>query len=123
MKCLYCKKVIPKDCDFCIYCGQPISIDAISKRNIKKILQKAKDINTDLLEVSAHECSCKYCATFQGKIFSITGKDNRYPKLPEQVLQTGSFHKGCRHTFFPYYHGSKLVYSQKELEKINNTAI
>lgn len=122
MRCIYCKKEIANDSDFCIYCGQPISINGIAKRNIKRVLQNAKNMKTDLLEVSAHECSCKYCANFQGKVFSITGKDKRYPKLPNEVLQTGSFHKGCRHTFFPYNHGCGLVYSQKELEKINNTA-
>ncbi len=122
MKCIYCKNKISNESNFCNYCGKPISVDAIAKINIQRILQNAKNMGTDLLEVSAHECSCKYCAQFQGKVLSITGKNKNYPRLPKEVLENGNFHKNCRHSFFPYFNGSNLVYSKKELDKINKTA-
>lgn len=109
----------------CPKCGNDNSqiINQASILNIKKVLQQAKCLNTDLIEVSAHKCSCEYCSKFQGRIFSISGKNKHYPQIPIEVLQNGSFHDGCRHTFFPHIEGTSKVYNDKELDNLNKTAI
>jgi hypothetical protein len=47
--------------------------------------------------MSSHHNPCGECAKYQGRIYSVYGKDKRFPKLPDIVLQNGGFHEGCRH--------------------------
>lgn len=35
----------------------------------------------------------------QGRVYSISGNDKRFPKLPDYIIQNGRIHKGCRHHF------------------------
>lgn len=58
----------------------------------------------DLIVCSYHENTCEICSKYQGRVYSVSGKDKRFPKLPDVVLQYQGFHPGCRHTFFPYYY-------------------
>lgn len=57
----------------------------------------------DLVVCSSHECTCEICSAYQGRVYSVSGKDKRFPKLPDEVFKYQGFHPGCRHTFFPYY--------------------
>lgn len=68
----------------------------------------------DLFECSKHECTCSECSKYQGRVFSISGKDKNFPKLPDFILKTGQIHKGCRHDFYPFYAN---VCSKSELVK------
>lgn len=69
------------------------------------ILENAKKFKTDLVVCSFHFGTCSECAKLQGRVYSISGKNSKYPKLPENVLKYGGFHKGCRHTFLPVVEG------------------
>lgn len=81
----------------------------------QQTLETAKTLGTDLVEMSKDYCTCGECAKYQGRIFSISGKDSRFPKLPEQVFIYGGIHKGCRHTFHTYTDGiSTPQYCTKE---------
>ncbi len=84
-------------------------------------LRNAKTLKTDLLEMSEHECTCEICSIYQGRVFSISGKDTRFPKLPEIILQTGTLHEGCRHEFFPFVYGcSSSAYGHRDIIKYSN---
>lgn len=80
-----------------------------------KTLKTAKELKTDLLEMSTHECTCAECSKYQGRIFSISGKDKNFPKLPDFILKTGQIHEDCHHVFYPYL---AMAYSKSELIKI-----
>lgn len=87
----------------------------------QEILDDAKSIGTDLLEMDEHYPTCAECAKYQGRVFSISGKDKRFPRLPEQILKTGELHEGCRHTFFPFIYGaSKSAYGHRDIAKYSN---
>lgn len=58
----------------------------------------------DLIQSSFHETTCGICSMYQGRVFSISGKDKRFPKLPDEVLKYQGFHPGCRHGFYPYHY-------------------
>ena len=75
--------------------------DYYHKLSLKKALQNAETMHTDLLEVPYLGCSCEECAKYQGRVYSISGKDKRFPALPNQVFYYGGFHVGCHHSFFP----------------------
>lgn len=96
--------------------GHDSSIDLI-----QKILQDAKSVGTDLLEMTEHHPTCAECAKYQGRVFSISGNDKRFPKLPDSVLKTGELHEGCSHTFYPFIYGvSSSAYGHKDIVKYSN---
>lgn len=65
-------------------------------------LQNAGLFHSDLLEMPYLGCACAECAKYQGRVYSISGTDKRFPKLPEFLKQTGKVHPGCRHYFRSY---------------------
>ena len=58
----------------------------IEAKNTQIIEQKTEevcdDLGTDLVEATYFFGCCSVCAKFRGRWFSITGKDNRFPKKP-----------------------------------------
>lgn len=66
--------------------------------------------NNELVQASAHNATCGICSIYQNRIYSVNGKDKRFPKLPKEFIKYGGFHNGCRHTFSPvfFYDGYKI---------------
>ena len=81
------------------------SEDVASAKAFIKIKKECDKLGTDLVEMSSHGATCSECAKYEGRVFSLTGKDSRFPVLPEQVKQYGGIHTGCRHTFHPFVYG------------------
>lgn len=82
----------------------------------------ADELGCDLVEVSAHSGARPEHAEWQGQIYSRSGK---HPNYPDFVASTG-YGSGeglcgwnCRHSFAPYFEGSPPVYSQEELDKLD----
>ena len=69
----------------------------------KKVLSDCKACHTDYIFCSSHEGTCPICAKYQCRVYCISGKDKRLPKLPDVVYQYGGFHKSCRHSFYPFF--------------------
>lgn len=82
---------------------QIFNLDLVYAENLKKQLNQFK---TDLVECTEHEVTCEICSKYQGRIFSVSGKDKRFPKLPEEVHKYGGFHEGCHHSFYSYFEGT-----------------
>lgn len=70
-----------------------------------RIQKDARRFETDLVIMSVHGASCPDCAKFQGRVFSLTGHSNLFPKIPEGISLYGGVHPGCGHTFSTYIHG------------------
>ena len=47
-------------------------------------LNTCQEADIDLIQISSHYPTCEICAPLQGKVFSISGNDKRYPKLEEE---------------------------------------
>lgn len=70
----------------------------------------AKEIKTSVLEncrkfgidlVAFHDYGsgcCSECAKYRGRVYSISGRNRTFPKLPKYVKEHGNFHPGCRCT-------------------------
>ena len=69
------------------------------KLYIKRQLENARLCHTDLIEMTSLFTTCSECAKYQGRVYSISGNDKRFPKLPEQVFEYGGIHLGCTHSF------------------------
>lgn len=69
-------------------------------------LDLASEMDCDLVEVTAHMGARPSHALWQGKVYSISGKSKKYPKLSEATdYGTGAGLKGwnCRHDFYPFF--------------------
>jgi vacuolar-type H+-ATPase subunit H len=60
-------------------------------------------LGRDLVKLSSHKTACPICAVLQGRVFSISGKDPRYPPL--SMAFSGPYsniHPNCSHVLEPY---------------------
>ncbi len=57
----------------------------------------------DLVEMTEHYPTCGICAQFQGRIYSISGNDKRFPPL-SKAFKSGyhNVHPNCRHSVAPW---------------------
>lgn len=88
----------------------------ISERN-------AQELETDIVEVSAHMGARPNHAEWQGRWYSLSGKSKKYPSLVQVTgYGTGAGLKGwnCRHDFYPVIDGiSEPSYTEEELQNID----
>lgn len=92
--------------------GRQIRLDAYAEivarsttrevTNTATILQ-VQELGYDLVKISEHPGACPICQKYQGRVYSISGKDLRFPKL-DIVFSSGyaNIHPNCRHTLEPY---------------------
>lgn len=82
----------------------------------------ADELGCDLVEVSAHAGARPEHAKWQGKIYSRSGNDPKYPDFKKSTgYGTGAGLCGwnCRHTFGPYIEGSTPVWSEEQLAELD----
>lgn len=56
------------------------------------------EYGVDLFQVSVHSNACPVCQEFQGKVFSLTGATDGFPKLTRKP----PYHPRCRHVLLGY---------------------
>lgn len=80
----------------------------ISQTTGQMQLDLAAEMDCDLVEITAHMGARPSHALWQGKVYSISGKSKKYPKLSTATgYGTGDGLKGwnCRHDFYPFFEG------------------
>ncbi len=88
-------------------------------------IERAKELGTDLMEITAHEGARPKHEIWQGKIVSLSGKKG-YLSLTDIGYGTVTGFKGinCRHDWFPFFEGiSERAYTDKELKELNNQTV
>lgn len=109
--------------------GHKDKLDVAVRRNVMTgigqttgeiCLGYARELNHDLMEITAHAGARPSHAKWQGQIVSLSGKPG-YLSLSDIGYGTGEGFKGynCRHDWYPYFEGSRRMYSPEELEKLN----
>lgn len=73
--------------------------EPLSKEELKSLLKECKYMETDLVEVGDSGVCCEVCAKYRNRIYTLTGKDLRFPRLPKD------FHKSCGLSVYPYIWG------------------
>jgi Phage minor capsid protein 2 len=94
-----------------------------SVNNVANAMQDARmdDYDVDLVEISSHMGARPKCAPYQGKIFSRSGYNNRFPSLSTTSYgqPDGLFGINCRHIKYPYVPGLSIKRYQPYNEKKN----
>ncbi len=67
--------------------------EAVTQGAVNTCLQ----YGVDLMQVSVHTNSCERCLPYQGKVFSISGADTRFPVLSRKP----PYHPRCKHVLLP----------------------
>lgn len=60
-------------------------------------INMAIEFEIDLMKVSSHSHASDSCDEFEGKIYSISGKSSKYPRLDNAP----PFHPNCKHVLLP----------------------
>jgi len=92
--------------------GFPLNVDAYATMVVRTaqtvahnygVIQQITDAGQDLVKVSTHMTTCPICIVYEGRVYSISGNDKRYPKLSE-AFNSGysTLHPNCRHFLLPY---------------------
>lgn len=68
-------------------------------------LNRLAENGIELVRISRHANSCDICKKFEGRIFSMTGRHEEYPRLDE----IPPFHPNCGHTLTSYIDAEDLV--------------
>jgi hypothetical protein len=86
---------------------------------------RADEMGQDLVETSAHIGARPEHQLWQGKIFSRSGTNKKYPDFVSSTgygTVTGLAGVNCRHSYFPWFAGiSKAAYKKAEREGLNKT--
>ena len=87
--------------DLAVYarmCARTTAAQAMSEATINRLLDEGED----LVQVSSHPHPEDACSPYEGRVYSVSGKSRRYPKLREMP----PFHPNCKHRLRPYPAGS-----------------
>lgn len=87
----------------------------------------ADDMGCDLVETTAHIGARPEHAVWQGKVFSRSGNNRKYPDFVSSTgYGTGAGLCGwnCRHNFYPYFEGiSESAYPKQKLDEYKNKTV
>ncbi len=100
-------------------------VTGISQTTGTMQLERASEMGTDLMEITAHEGARPKHEIWQGKIVSLSGRKG-YLSLTDIGYNKVDGFKGinCRHDWFPFFEGiSERSYTDKELKELNNQTV
>ena len=72
---------------------------------IRDAINLAIDIGTDLVEMTTHYCTCGECSKYQGRVYSITGTDTRFPPFLNKCFYMAGFIQNAGTVFFLTFTG------------------
>lgn len=88
----------------------------LQKSGKLQIIGDAKHLNTDLVESSNIAACCPKCAMYRRRIYSLSGRDKRFPKVPDDFDSDC-----CGLSLYPYIWGvSEPSFSAKNPIKYSN---
>lgn len=88
-------RVIP----FTVY-AELLARSIVAETQNTSIVNVAKEYGHDLVKMTEHKSACPICQKYEGRIYSISGKDKRYPYLksiPGFNKGYNNIHPRCRH--------------------------
>lgn len=115
--------------------GRTMSVEAAVRMNVVTGVNQtalrlqdtlADEMDSDLVETTAHSGARPSHARWQGQVFSRSGKSKKYPDFRRATgYGTGPGLGGwnCRHSFHPYFDGMACTYGAKELKKLEAKSI
>jgi len=122
--------------EYCVHIRKLIKkrdklISELPKNQIKLHLQFLKKTRSDYLQVGYHYSASEDCAKHRARIYSVSGKDKRFPKIPKYAIKNGKFNDECMCSITPcldYFHifagvdesGNSISYTGEEAITYSN---
>lgn len=82
--------------------------DTVARSTVREVtntatIKQVEELGYDLVKISSHPGACPICQKYEGRIYSISGKDKRFPRL-DVAFSSGyaNIHPRCRHVLEPY---------------------
>lgn len=93
-------------------------IRTIAVRNLHSIIADG----WDLISFSSYGgAMCSECAVLSGRVYSVSGRDKRFPKLPATILSNGGYHPGCDTGILRYWKGDKIYHRGEYVDALLST--
>jgi hypothetical protein len=83
----------------------------LNRSGWNRTMYDAELLGNDLTYLPAHPFACPLCIMWQGRVYSISGKDKKYPPK-ENAIDGGVGHPNCRHQWLLYW-GEDQVQDEK----------
>jgi hypothetical protein len=92
------------------------------------MVNRTQELGRDLVICTEIQSTCPICKKYEGKVYSISGNDKRFPPLydsPNSPFQNGYsiIHPNCRHEFLPFIeelHDNDIKELQKKSNRFEN---
>jgi len=67
------------------------------------LINQQREFESDHVQFTSHANPCEICAPLEGRVYSISGNDDRFPAL-DKAFEEGyaNIHPNCRHSLRPY---------------------
>ena len=101
-------------------------VTGINQTAAQMQLQLADELDSDLVETTAHAGARPSHVVWQGQVFSLSGKNPKYPDFRSATgYGTGAGLCGwnCRHSFFPYFEDVGHAYTSDQLRSYEDKSI
>ena len=100
-------------------------LTGVNQTASQQTMNNCEALDCDLVEVTAHLGARPEHEEWQGKIYSVSGKSEKYP--PFSVCDYGEADGicgiNCRHSFYPYFEGMEQHYSQDDLDEMSKETV
>jgi hypothetical protein len=62
-------------------------------------INQGTELGQDLVQMTSHNSPCPICSQYEGRVYSVSGRDKRYPALYQTAFSAGynNIHPNCRH--------------------------
>lgn len=96
--------------------ARSVTIETGNRARINQLVENGYD----LVQISTHWPTCDLCAALQGRVYSISGRDPRFPPLSEVFGKYTIIHPNCRHIVTPWMESLKTPEEIAEAIRISN---
>lgn len=79
----------------------------LTKAGWNRTMYDSKLLGNDLVYLPAHPGACPLCMQFQGKVYSVSGKNKKYP-AKQVAIDGGVGHPNCKHEWVLYWDSSQI---------------
>ena len=100
-------------------------LTGVNQTASQQTMNNCEALGCDLVEVTAHIGARPEHEEWQGKVYSVSGKSEKYP--PFSICGYGEADGicgiNCRHSFYPYFEGMEQHYSQDDLDEMSKETV
>ena len=100
-------------------------LTGVNQTASQQTMNNCETLDCDLVEVTAHIGARPEHEEWQGKVYSMSGKSEKYP--PFSICGYGEAGGicgiNCRHSFYPYFEGMEKHYSQDDLDEMSKETV